>query len=734
MPPTAKPWRDDIRAVRPMLATLGDHRRDDPAFLYEPKYDGIRALVDVQPGARGAIGIWSRLGNEKTAQFPEIVAAFEGVARGLRAPLVVDGEIVALDEQNRPAGFQQLQGRIHVTSGAPGTGPVAFLAFDLLREGGHDLRDLPLTERRTRLERVLSGAVSRVLRVSDQVRGDGEALWQRALEQGWEGLIAKRAESVYRSGRRSPDWLKLKLVAEQEFVIGGWTEPRGTRAHFGALLLGVYDGDALEYVGHTGAGFDGRELQRVFSRLKPLETPQSPFRVRPRPNERPHWVRPELVAQVKFTEWTSDAKLRHPTYLGLRDDVSPRSVRREAVGTRREAGPSQRGTRNAPLDRARGGLSGVEGPEPGVRKAARGTRGHGSGAGRGTTKGAGVGAGRDTAARKRRARTRRGSATLTLAPELQAIVDRLEALEAEGRDGSIVLPDGDQLAVTNLRKVFWPAAGFTKGDLFRHYVRVAPCILPVVDDRPLVMKRHPNGIAGQAFYQQRAPDPVPRGVRVETVEGDTDVPSRLVGGNLKTLLYMAQIASISMDPWFSTMDDLDHADQVAIDLDPQPGATFAQILDVARWVHEILERVKVRGYPKTSGSEGLHIFIPLPPGTPYEAGMLFCQIVATTVAARHPKVATVERMVGRRKDGTVYVDYLQNIQGKTLACAYSARGSAFAGVSAPLTWKEVHQRPAPQDFTIDTIEKRVKKVGDLWSKMRNHKGTDLLAAIEKLSR
>ena len=245
------------------------------------------------------------------------------------------------------------------------------------------------------------------------------------------------------------------------------------------------------------------------------------------------------------------------------------------------------------------------------------------------------------------------------------------------------------------------------------------------------MKRLPNGVEGPSFYQHRAPEPVPSGVRIETLPID-DVPARLIGGSLKTLLYMAQLASISMDPFFSKVDSLDDADQVAIDLDPQPGATFAQILDVARWVQEELDRVKVQGFPKTSGFEGLHIFIPLPPGTPYTAGMLFCQIIATMVAAKHPKVATVERTVRRRKDGTVYVDYLQNIQGKTLACAYSARASAFAGVSTPLTWKEVHGSPKPQDFTIDTIGARLKKAGDLWGAMRAHKGADLLAAIDKL--
>ncbi len=220
--------------------------------------------------------------------------------------------------------------------------------------------------------------------------------------------------------------------------------------------------------------------------------------------------------------------------------------------------------------------------------------------------------------------------------DLDALVDQLNEFEKARKGGRLRLPDGDWLEVTNLHKIFWPALKKTKGDLLRHYARVAPLILPVVNDRPLVMKRLPNGVEGEAFYQHRAPEPVPSGVRIETLPED-DVPARLVGGSLKTLLYMAQLASISMDPWFSRMEALDTPDQVAIDLDPQPGATFAQILDVARWVHDELERLHVPSFPKTSGSEGLHIFIPLPPGTPYEAGMLFCQIVATMVAAKHPE-------------------------------------------------------------------------------------------------
>jgi bifunctional non-homologous end joining protein LigD len=318
------------------------------------------------------------------------------------------------------------------------------------------------------------------------------------------------------------------------------------------------------------------------------------------------------------------------------------------------------------------------------------------------------------------------------AKDVESLIEQLNALEKARKNGKLTLPDGDTLEVTNLHKIFWPQGKQTKGDLLRHYARVVPCILPVINNRPLVMKRLPNGVDAPHFYQHRAPEVPPPGVRSETLPDD-DVPSRLIGGSLKTLLYMAQLASISMDPWFSTLADLDSADQVAIDLDPQPGATFAQILEVARWVQDELDRVNVPGFPKTSGSEGLHIFIPLPKGTPYQAGMLFCQIIATMVAMKHPKVATVERTVRKRKEKTIYVDYLQNIQGKTLACAYSARASAFAGVSTPLTWQEVHDSPAPQDFTIDTIGARLAQTGDLWKKLLAHKGANLLAAIEKLS-
>jgi bifunctional non-homologous end joining protein LigD len=264
----------------------------------------------------------------------------------------------------------------------------------------------------------------------------------------------------------------------------------------------------------------------------------------------------------------------------------------------------------------------------------------------------------------------------------------------------------------------------TKGDLFRHYARVAPLILPVLADRPLVMKRYPNGVAAPPFYQHRAPDKVPAGVRIETVTTATETRPHLVGGSLMTLLYTAQLASISQDPWFSRAGSADTIDHVAIDLDPPDGLPYARVLDVARWVRDALATLEAPGFAKTSGAGGLHVYVPMPPATPYAAGMLFAQIVATMVADRHPKQATIERSLkarGRR----IYVDYMQNALGKTLACAYSARASEFAGVSTPLTWAEVDEGVSPKDFTVRNFAERIQAASDPWAGLRTAKGVDL---------
>lgn len=669
-----------------MLASLADAPLEDPQLVYEPKYDGIRAIAEIGPNA---VRLWSRLGNEKTRQFPEISDALLAWARSARGrkgaakEVVLDGEIVALDARGEPVGFQNLQGRIHLSAGpsqasrpsSPSRPPrssspsrpsipgVAFIAFDLLKEGRVDWRDKPLTERRAALERVFGAAASPLLRISEQVRGNGRALYREAVDRGWEGLIAKHAGSLYKPGKRTPDWRKLKIVHEQEFVVGGWTEPRHTRSYFGALLLGVFaPGDErLTYTGHTGTGFNEKELARVMKLLKVREAAECPFRERPRTNERPHWVTPDLVAQIRFTEWTADGKLRHPVYLGLRDDKRAADVHREEEPPRRAA---------------------------------------------------------------KRARTE-------AAPGTGDLITQLQALEDARRDGVLTLPGGDTIAVTNLHKVFWPKLKLTKGDLFRYYMHVAPAILPVLADRPLVMKRFPNGVAAKPFYQHRAPD-VPPGVRTEVVQVAERRP-HIIGGTLKSLLYTTQLAAISQDPWFSRVQHPEFADHVALDLDPSEDAPFSRVLDVAKWIRDELAALGAAGWPKTSGADGLHVYVPLPPGTPYDAGLLFSQIVATVVAHKHPKIATIERSVSAR-GARVYVDYLQNVLGKTLASAYSARASDYAGVSTPLSWEEIDAGLDRRDFTIATVPSRLADRGELWNGLLTSPGLDLARVTKYLKR
>jgi bifunctional non-homologous end joining protein LigD len=699
-----------------MLATVSarplEESLENPRWIYELKYDGMRVLASIEPGEpTPRVALRSRLGNEKTAQFPDVVRELRQFARALRRPVLLDGEVVALDRHGEPLGFQHLQGRIHLTASGEigsmaGQVPVAFVAFDVLRDGAEDVRGLPLVDRKARLEKIFGNAGSSLVRMSEMAAGDGRRLKQRAEQLRGEGLVAKDAHSVYESGRRSPAWRKLKILRRQEFVVGGWTEPRGGRRFFGSLVLGYYDGAArtrrLVHAGTAGSGFSDAELERVWRLLQEHRVDECPFGAVPPTPEPAHWVRPALVAEVRFTEWTPDGVLRHPVYLGLRADVDPRTVTREPAPTT----PPARGA-------ARGAA--IEGP-------------HGP-SGRGARAGDARGTGPRRGAMTTRAARRKGVPIDT--PEIDAIVAQLDDLEDDRRDGRVALPDGASLAVSNLAKVFWPGSRLTKGDLMRYYVRVSPWLLPVVADRPMVMKRYPNGVTGKTFYQQRAPDDVPAGVRVEAVEEDNEVRPRVIGGSLTTLLYMAQLAAISQDPWFSRLASRGCPDYVALDLDPMPGVPFAQVLEVARAIGDELRTLHVPAVAKTSGSSGLHIYIPLAPSTPYASGQLFCQIVATMVASRWPSIATVERAV-KHRGRTVYVDYLQNIEGKTLATAYSARASEFAGVSTPLTWDELGERIDPQDFTVTTVVDRFRTTGDLWAPVVTGPRLELRDALERL--
>ncbi|MHB1073874.1 MAG: DNA ligase D [Gemmatimonadaceae bacterium] len=652
--------------IAPMKATSVQQPPPEKSgpWVYEPKYDGIRLLA-VASGRD--VALVTRNGIDRAHSFPEVAAAMRALTAGRRnRDFILDGELVAI-RHGRPARFQELQARGQDRD--PAT--VRFIAFDLLLCGRDSLLDAPWRERRERLEEFLRRRPA-AIGLSEVLPGSAADAIAEATREGWEGVIAKRADSGYRPGARSKDWLKLKLEHEQEFVVGGWTEPRNSRPYIGALLLGYHDDEGrFVYAGHTGTGFTREGLRAMHRTLLPLERATSPFVRPPKTNETPHWVVPKVVVQIRFNEWTRDGKLRQPVFLGVRDDKPPAEVVREPEILRGAHGTH----RNQDI------------PHMTVRKKIARK------------------AGRPTAKRA----TRRGSATLD-------VVQQVADICADGGSGTIHLGPGLALNVSNLDKVFFPRARATKGDLMAYYAAVAPVLLPALRDRPLVLRRFPNGIRGGAFYQQKAPPNPPKGVRTEVVADEGLEPQRrLIGGDLITLLYTIQLGAISTDPWHSRVPAVQYADYSIIDLDPGPTATFQRVVDVAHWVREVLDEMTLHAVLKTSGSTGVHLVLPLCEGTPNEDARIVAQMVAQRVAKAHPKHATIARKVAARANAAVYVDYLQNIRGKTVASVYAARARPEASVSTPITWEELDQ-VHPTDFTIRNVPQRLRDVGDLWAK------------------
>jgi bifunctional non-homologous end joining protein LigD len=683
-------WRSNLRSalvrdLEPMYASIGTSIPGE-GWTFEPKYDGVRVLAFVTDNE---VMLVSRNGKDKSAQFPEVVEALRKVAVRKKKDFVLDGEIVALIG-GEPGRFQELQSRMHVKESTliarhRSATPAALILFDVLVAGADVLVREPWHKRRARLLKELGKLTSTGIRITESIEGDGDKMLRLATRQGWEGIIAKRVDSLYEPGHRSRSWVKLKIEFRQEFVVGGYTEPRNSRQHIGALLLGYFDNGRFIYVGHTGGGFTGAGLAEMYRKLAPLEQNKSPFEETPKTNERAHWVKPKVVVEVKFNEWTSDGKLRQPIYLGTRDDKKATEVGRESTSMQKKAGNNakkgaKKAAAKAPAARA---------SKSGARKRIYAQR---------TLEG-------EPAVKKR------GNVKTVGAAKILA---QLEEAEERGGEARIEISKGSALDVTNLGKVFFPEKKLTKGDLMRYYVEVAPYVLPVMADRPLVLKRFPNGVTGSSFFQQNAGEP-PEDVRTETIHtqgGSTNL--RIVGGDLTTLLYIVQLGSISVDPWHSRVQSLDFADYSIIDLDPGPRAPFKRVVEVARWAKEVMDDLGLHGAIKTSGSSGLHIYLPLPPDTPNEAATLVAQIVATRVSEEHPKVATIERFVKARGAATVYVDYLQNIIGKTVAGAYSARANQDAMVSTPIEWDELTDDLDPREFTIETAPRRFAEVGDIW--------------------
>jgi bifunctional non-homologous end joining protein LigD len=680
--------------LEPMLAETAEPTASDPKWRYEPKLDGYRVIAFVDGGRQ--VRLHSRRGLDLTASFPELSAE---LATQPGVPLVVDGEIVALDGTGRPS-FHALQTRAQLKGAAEIAAaqretPVVMVCFDLLHFAGLNLRGAPYGDRHRYLSQCLMPAAHlQVVHAS----ADAEELYAAALSHGYEGIMAKRIDSPYQSGKRSRSWLKIKAAQSAEFVVGGFTRGKGAREGLGALLLGYWEGKSLRYAGHVGSGLDDEHIGELLARIKKLERRDSPFADQPELHRPTTWLKPELVAEVSFSEWTPAGVLRAPVFLRLRDDLAAASVRR--------GNPSR---------------------APGRADARTRTRARASGAGAGGRDGGG-------------------------GDEIGAVLQRLEnpAKKLDLQVGAAHIP------LTNLDRVYWPEdktarhRAVSKRDYLRYLARVGHFMLPHLKDRPLTMIRMPEGIGGERFFQKHWEQSLPEFVETVTVFSETkDEKHRyLLANNLPTLLWLGQVGTLEFHVWHSRADTapdaagastdyssslaalessiLNYPDYLVFDLDPYiysgkeaKGAEpelnkkgFAAGKRVAFWIRSVLKEMALEAVVKTSGKTGLHVFVPIVRTVTFDEARHICEMVGRHVMRAHPREITMEWAVEKRT-GKIFIDHNMNVRGKTLNVAYSPRGVPGAPVSMPLTWEEL-EAAEPQDFRIDNVMPRLEKNGDRW--------------------
>jgi bifunctional non-homologous end joining protein LigD len=643
--------------LEPMLARLSTMPKDEERWAFEVKWDGIRAIARSEPGRLHLI---TRNGNDVSGAYPELRALNR--ALGSRSAML-DGEIVAFDEDGKPS-FQALQPRIHLRGESAvkrqaAEHPVTFVIFDLLWLDGHSLLDLPYSERRERLAALeLDGEHWRVPRHHE---GQGSELLAATREQGLEGVVAKRLDSRYAPGRRDGSWLKVKHSQRQELVIGGWTEGRRARqGRLGALELGVHDPDSgeLKYAGRVGTGFDEAELERLARLLRPLARRRSPFSGR-QPARGAHFVKPQLVAEIEFGEWTRDGRLRHPRYEGLRDDKPAEEVVRERVQAPPRSTPS-------PAEPAAAAAGDV--------------------------------------------------------PDLDALV----ASGRKIRNGVEVELEGRTLRLTNLDKVLYPGTGFAKRDLIAWCLAIAPVLLPHLRDHPLTLKRYPDGVDGKFFYEKQSPRHRPDWVETVTVysrHSRRDIHYTLCQ-DLPTFVWLANLADIELHPSLSKADEIERPATLAFDLDPGPPATIVECCEVALALRDMFEQLGLRAFPKTSGSKGMQIYVPLnDPDARYEHTKPFAHAVAALFEQQRPELVVSDmRKKDGEREGKVLIDWSQNDEHKTTISVYSLRAKERPTVSTPIAWDEVEACLARGDpdllrFEHDAVLARVAEHGDLFAEV-----------------
>lgn len=598
----------------PMLAKLSTQVFDDPDWIYERKLDGYRALAFTS--VKSSVKLISRNGIDFSANYQAIVNAL----KPLEMDAVIDGELVVLDGRGKTS-FQLLQHYDEQKKVAE----IRFWVFDLLFLNGHDLCQMELVKRKELLSTLVDKLSSPLIVYSKHIAERGIELFDEAKKSGWEGIIAKNSSSIYSTGKRSDSWLKFKFQHTQEAVIIGYSKPAGGRRYFGALALAINNGDDLVYIGNCGTGYDDKSLQSIYELMQPLISELKPVDQAIHKEKSFTWLRPLLVCEVSYSEWTADRQLRHPVFKGIRPDKTAKQV------------------------------------------------------------------------------------VLETAEKFDSKLNSNMSAEKVVQFGK------KKVVLTNLTKLYWPKEKISKGELIDYYKSVAPFILPHLKNRPLSLNRHPNGITKPGFFQKDLDtDKIPSWIKYAPLHSESNNKDidYLVCNDEATLLWMVNLGCIEINPWLSTYKKPGNPSFAVLDLDPHD-IDFKEVITVALTAKKILDKSGMISFIKTSGSKGLHIFIPVGQRYDYDITKEFIHYIGQLILEEHPDTTSLERSPAKRK-GKIYLDFLQNRRGQTIAAPYSVRPKQGATVSTPLKWEEVKEGLSIKDFDIFNTIQRLQKHGDLW--------------------
>jgi bifunctional non-homologous end joining protein LigD len=655
--------------VKPMLASLTDQAFSKDDWIFELKLDGYRVLAG-RENERAIL--YSRRGNDYSDKYRLIGEEISAI----KARFLIDGEVCYVG-QNQKSDFQKLQHNFEEQDN------LHYYVFDILWLNGHDLKSLPLLERKKLLQVLLAQPPPHIHYLEHREK-DGEAYFREAEERGLEGIIAKKADGKYIPGERTKEWLKVKTGFRQEMIICGYTTSDKAGRLFKSLLCAVSENGSVVYTGRVGTGFNDALMKEISRKIKPLETEKPPVENPPR-ERNIHWVKPEIVCEVKFTEWTQDRVMRHPRFIGLRSDKEPEQIKIEEPvpvedileneGPADHTSSADRNRSQADMDREK-----TQEEKPNSKKTSAGTRRNGSSK-----------------------ESKSGQKTYS---------ETGSAVSGEATRGSQKQQES-KVKLTHLNKLYWKEEKLTKKDVIDYYRDLSEIILPYLKDRPQSLYRTPNGTGAKGFFQKNMKETAPDWAKtIELESGKGETIEYLLCQDTDTLLYMANLGCIEINPWSSSLPDLDHPDYMIFDLDPVD-VEFGKVVELALKFRELFDQLGLPAFCKTSGSRGMHIYVPVQQRYSYAQIQAFVKSIESHIHLQNPELTSFERSPSERK-GKVYFDYLQNAKGKTMAAVYSLRPRPGALVSAPVRWEELTPKLTPQLFTLRNMRKRLEKEGDLW--------------------